>query len=135
MALPKLCLRRNRLGNQSYASSPLPLVQAEEFHPRMPTRRLAARASNSEDSHRSQSEAAADDPGPHTDEEAGGPGCCRRASPCLWQLHHALESSSCKKDSEELAAGLSEKTAAGVSSADLWCRLWRGEGPHHWLLT
>lgn len=103
----------------SLLSSLLSLVQAEEFHPRMPTRRLAARASNSEDSHRSQSEAAADHPGPHTNEEAGGPGYRRRPSPCHWQPPRALESSSCKKDSEELAVGYSWKTSAGVSK----CRL------------
>lgn len=71
----------------------------------MPTRRLAARASNSEDSHRSQSEAAADGPGPDLDEEAGGPGCCKRAMPATG-CHLMLL---CKKDSEGQLLGLSEE--------------------------
>jgi hypothetical protein len=80
----KSCLRRH-----AFPLS-LTLLQVEEFHPLMPTQRLAARASNSEDSHRSQSEAAADDPGPDLEEEAGGPGGCRRAVPCHWTPPHAL---------------------------------------------
>ncbi|XP_034350725.1 ras-related protein Rab-22A isoform X2 [Arvicanthis niloticus] len=101
--------------------------RVEEFHPLMPTRHLAARASNSEDSHRSQSEAAADDPGRDLDEEAGGPGCsCRRAVPCHWPPPHALyakrtQRTSCLVLLEDCSRYFCLQTSVGG--------LWHAKGP------
>lgn len=88
---------------------PSSLLQVEDFHPLMPARHLAARASNSEDSRRSQSVAAADHPGPDLDEEAGGPGCCGRAVPC-----HCL----CRPPPHALYAKRTQRTVCVVLLED-----------------
>lgn len=75
----------------------------------MPARHLAARASNSEDSRRSQSVAAADHPGPELDKEAGGPGCCGRAVPC-----HCL----CRPPPHALYAKRTQRTVCVVLLED-----------------
>lgn len=84
----------------------------------MPPQRLAARASNSEDSHQSQSEAAADDPGSHPDEEAGVLDVAAERGPANGS-RLVLQSCLYAKDSEKLAVWFSWKTAVGVFN----CRL------------